>query len=140
MGEHILSKFLILGLLSVVLVGCASKPEDIQAIDYPDSAYSNLNCDQLAMERSRISDDVLEATGRQRAERKKDQAWGWTGALLFAPALFMMDGNDENAIRLAQLKGQYEAVGRVSTAKNCAAASRTAAAPAEKPAPGEPAD
>ena len=50
---------------------------------------------------------------------KKDQAWAWTGALLFAPALFMMDGNEENATRLAILKGQYESIERVGAAKRC---------------------
>ena len=74
---------------------------------------------QIGLERSRIQDAVLEATGQQRAERKKDQAWGWTGAILFAPALLMMDGNDENATRLATLKGQYESIERVGSAKRC---------------------
>ena len=110
------------GLFIVLLMaaGCASKPEDIVAVAYPDTAYSGLNCAELGAERIRIQDSVLEATGKQRDERRKDQAWGWTGALLFAPALFMMDGNDENATRLAILKGQYEALDRVSAAKRCA--------------------
>ena len=37
----------------------------------------------------------------------------------FAPALFMMDGNEETATRLAVLKGQYESIERVSAAKRC---------------------
>ena len=37
----------------------------------------------------------------------------------FAPALFMMDGNEETATRLAVVKGQYESIERVSAAKRC---------------------
>ena len=104
---------------SLVMTGCASKPEDIAAVAYPDEAYANLSCEEIGTERIRIQDSVLEATGQQREERKSDQAWGWTGALLFAPALFMMDGNEETATRLAILKGQYEAIERVGAAKRC---------------------
>ena len=103
----------------LVITGCASKPEDIPAVAYPDDAYANLSCQEIGAERIRIQDSVLAATGQQRSERKKDQAWGWTGALLFAPALFMMDGNEETATRLAILKGQYEAIERVGDAKRC---------------------
>jgi hypothetical protein len=78
-----------------------------------------LSCEQIGRERIRVQDQVLAATGQQRSERKKDQAWGWTGAILFAPALFMMDGNEETATRLAVLKGQYESTERVSAAKRC---------------------
>jgi hypothetical protein len=104
---------------SVLALGCASKPEDIIAVAYPDEAYAGLSCEQIGRERIRVQDQVLAATGHQRSKRKKDQAWGWTGAILFAPALFMMDGNEETATRLAVLKGQYESMERVSAAKRC---------------------
>ena len=111
---------ILFSITALLLPGCASKPEDITAVAYPDDAYAGMSCEQIGNERLRVQDAVLEATGQQRAERKKDQAWGWTGAILFAPALFMMDGNEENATRLAILKGQYESIGRVSAAKRCA--------------------
>jgi hypothetical protein len=104
-------------LMSLAVTGCASKPENIAAVAYPDEAYAGLTCQQLGLERQSIQSEVLAATGQQRSERKKDQAWAWTGALLFAPALFMMDGNEENATRLAILKGQYESIERVGAAK-----------------------
>jgi len=106
--------------MATLVWGCASKPEDIVAVAYPDEAYAGMSCEQLGLERIKVQDSVLEATGQQRSERKKDQAWGWTGAILFAPALFMMDGNEETATRLAILKGQYESVSRVAAAKRCA--------------------
>ena len=86
---------------------------------YPDEAYANLSCQENGAERIRIQDSVLAATGQQRSERKKDQAWGWTGALLFARALSVTDGNQETATPLAVLKGQYEAIERVGAAKRC---------------------
>ena len=106
-----------------MVTGCATAPEEIAAIEYPDAAYSGLSCQEVTAERMRVQDAVLEATGRQRADRKTDVAWAWTGAILFAPALFLMDGNDENATRLAKLKGQYESLNRVSAAKRCSAGS-----------------
>ena len=108
-------------LLAIALtVGCATKPEDIQAVYYPDEAYQNHTCDALRAEMGQIQSRVLQATGQQRKQRKNDQIWGWTGALLFAPALFAIGGNDENAALLAQLKGQYEAIDRTYRAKACA--------------------
>jgi hypothetical protein len=105
--------------IGLMVFGCASKPEDIAAVAYPDEAYAGLTCEEIGLERLRIKDSVLEATGQQRSERRSDQAWGWTGAILFAPALFMMEGNEETATRLAILKGQYESIERVSAAKRC---------------------
>ena len=116
---RIKSMKLYLGLCLPLVFGCASKPEDIVAVAYPDNAYAGMSCEQITNERIRVQDLVLSATGQQRSERKKDQAWGWTGAILFAPALFMMDGNEETATRLAILKGQYESIERVSAAKRC---------------------
>ncbi len=112
-------------LLAMVLFisSCASKPEEIAAIYYPDEAYSSFSCKELALERTRIEDQVLSATGRQREKRDNDHAWGWVGALLFFPTLFLIDGNDENTTHLAQLKGRYEAIQRVANAKRCAAGS-----------------
>lgn len=105
--------------MSLVVIGCASKPENIAAVAYLDEAYAGLTCQQLGLERQSIQSEVLAATGQQRSERKKDQAWAWTGALLFAPALFTMDDNEENATRLAILKGQYESIERVGAAERC---------------------
>ena len=105
--------------IGLMVFGCASKPEDIAAVAYPDEAYAGLSCEEIGVERMRINDSVLEATGQQRAERRSDQAWGWTGAILFTPVLFVIDGNEETATRLAILKGQYEAIERVSAAKRC---------------------
>ena len=106
-----------------MVTGCATAPEEIAAIEYPDAAYSGLSCQELTTERMRVQDAVLEATGQQRSDRKTDQAWAWTGAILFFPALLLMDGNDENATRLAKLKGQYESLHRVAAAKRCSAGS-----------------
>jgi hypothetical protein len=110
---------LALTIVVLFISSCASKPEDISSIYYPNSAYTAMDCGTLSIEMNRIQDSVLQATGQQRKDRKKDQAWGWTGAILFAPALLLMDGNDENATRLASLKGQFEAVNRVAAAKQC---------------------
>ena len=70
--------------IGLMVFGCASKPEDIAAVAYPDEAYAGLSCEEIGLERLRIKDSVLEATGQQRSERRSDQAWGWTGAILFA--------------------------------------------------------
>ena len=35
----------------IVMTGCASKPEDIAAVAYPDEAYANLSCQEIGAER-----------------------------------------------------------------------------------------
>ena len=110
-------KPILLTILGVVLISsCASSPENIKALPHRDEVYSNHSCEEIEIERLRIQDAVAEATGQQRAARKKDQAL----VLLFPAALLLKDGDDETAVQLAQLKGQFESIERVSTDKGCA--------------------
>jgi hypothetical protein len=100
----------------LAFAGCASSPDDINAIPYPDTAYEEMDCLELANEHIRVSEEVLELTGRQ---RDKNQVLAVTGRILFAPVLFIMEDTDDNAERLAQLKGRFEAVQRVTSTKQC---------------------
>lgn len=97
------------------MTGCASKPENVAAVPYPDSSYSALSCAEIRTERQRIEQEVLASADELRSARKKDQA-----KLVLLPAsLLIKDGDDEKAERLGRLKGQFESLERVSTLKDC---------------------
>lgn len=109
-------KLILLTILSVVLISsCASAPENIKALPHQDEVYSNHSCEEIEIEHLRIKDAVAEATGQQRAARKKDKAL----LILFPAALLLKDDDKETAVQLAQLKGQLESIERVSASKGC---------------------
>ena len=49
-------------LIGVMITGCASKPEDIAAVAYPDEAYASLSCEEIGLEiacsRRQVSSDL----------------------------------------------------------------------------------
>lgn len=45
--------------------------------------------------------------------------WDGQAPYFSPPALFLIDGNDETAAQLGQLKGQFDALSRVIDAKKC---------------------
>jgi len=103
----------------VFLISCASKPETIAAVPYPDQAYQGMTCDEVRAEAFSIRARVMETSGRQRSDRKKDQGMTLAGAFLPLPMIFLTEGNTETATRLALLKGKYDAILRVSAKKEC---------------------
>lgn len=101
----------------LLISSCASAPEKIKAVPYEDETYSKFSCEEVEIERLKVQDALAEATGKQRAARKKDQAT----FVLFPAALLFTGGDAEKADELARLKGQFESIERVSANKGCAA-------------------
>jgi hypothetical protein len=67
----------------------------------------------------RVSRRAAEASGVQDSQRTTD-AWTTTAAvIIFWPAAFFVKGDGQNAAELARLKGEFEALERVSIEKNC---------------------
>ena len=103
-----------------LLANCASSPESIAAVPYPDQVFRNMTCDQIKAEYLKIEASVAKITGQQSSERRKDQGLSLAGGMLLGSSLFLTEGNTETASELALIKGKYESVSRVSAEKKCA--------------------
>ena len=103
-----------------LLANCASSPDSIAAVPYPDQVFRNMTCDQIKAEYLKIEASVAKITGQQSSERRKDQGLSLAGGMLLGSSLFLTEGNTETASELALIKGKYESVSRVSAEKKCA--------------------
>ena len=104
---------------AVALAGCASSSSEIRPTYVSSLQYEHLTCKQLAAEAANVSRRAAEQSGVQDANSNKD-AWVTAGAIiLFWPAAFFVKGDGQTAAELGRLKGEFEALERVSIQKNC---------------------
>jgi len=102
---------------SAGLVACAHNPDDIEADYVPPMTYANLSCDDLQGELIRVSNEVRKVTGQQRDKARNDKL-AVAGAIILWPTLFFLaSGDKEN--KLAQAKGQYQALVINAKSKKC---------------------
>tara|TARA_B110000046_G_scaffold185580_1_gene227853 strand:- start:1778 stop:2134 length:357 start_codon:yes stop_codon:yes gene_type:complete len=102
-----------------LLANCASSPNSIAAVPYPDQVFKNMTCDQIKTEYLKIETSVANITGQQISERQKDQGLSLVGGMLLGSPSLLSEGNTETASQLALIKGKYQSVSRVSAEKNC---------------------
>ena len=103
----------------LLLCGCATPPEKIQASYVSPILYQNLTCEQLAMEATNISSRAAEAAGVQNKKAGQDAAVVAVGVIIFWPALFFASGDGASAAEVARLKGEMQAIEDASTRKSC---------------------
>ena len=103
-----------------LLANCASTPDSIAAVPFPDQVFRNMTCDQIKAEYLKIEASVVKITGQQSSERRNDQGMSLAGGVLLGSSFLLTEGNTETASQLALIKGKYESVSRVSAEKNCA--------------------
>ncbi|KQT57594.1 MULTISPECIES: hypothetical protein [unclassified Aureimonas] len=121
------------------LAGCAKRSENISAVYVSPMAYRGLSCEELAEEAQVISSRAIVATGAQDKQAGKDVAVTTVGVVLFWPALFFIDGNDEKAAEVARLKGEMQAIEDTSRRNNCKIEfAKAPAPPAQKKPLGRP--
>ncbi|MFT7690534.1 MAG: hypothetical protein ACI88U_001254, partial [Porticoccaceae bacterium] len=65
-----------------LLANCASSPDSIAAVPYPDQVFRNMTCDQIKAEYLKIEANVANITGQQSSERRKDQGLSLAGGML----------------------------------------------------------
>jgi hypothetical protein len=127
-------KFVSAALMGAMLcnAACATAPDKIQANYVSPVEYSNLDCDQIRAELFKVADQVRVVTGQQSRKHTRDAVALTVGLVVFWPALFFMIGGDKHE-ELAELKGEYDALDRAATAKNCAVAQELHQAQAHAP-------
>lgn len=113
------SRSFIAGMSILLLAGCASSSGDIQPQYVSHLQYQHLTCDQIAAEAARVSRRVSEVAGAQDANANRDAAMTGVGIVIFWPALFFMKGDGATAAELGRLKGEFDALERLSVEKRC---------------------
>ena len=82
-------------------------------------AYEQFNCRQLAEEAGRVSQRAGELSGVQDRKRTGDIVATTAAIIVFWPAAFLVSGDDAQTAELARLKGEFEAIQRVSVQRGC---------------------
>jgi hypothetical protein len=104
--------------VSMVLAGCATKPNEISPSYVSKLEYKDYTCDQLTQEAERVSNRASQAYGLQKKQRRHDQINATVGAVIFWPSLFFIEGDGPQAVEVARLKGQMDAIEQASILKN----------------------
>jgi hypothetical protein len=103
---------------TMILAGCASQPHTIAPSYVSRLEYKDYSCDQLIEEAQRVSDRASDAYGLQKQQRSHDQVNTAVGVIIFWPSLFFIKGDGPQAVEVARLKGQMDAIEQASILKN----------------------
>lgn len=123
-------KVAVVAMCATMLAGCASTSDKISSSYVSPLTYSSYDCDQIRMELTRVSAKVQEVAGAQNKQAKNDKVAMGVGLVLFWPALFFLAGSDKKE-ELANLKGQYDALGVAAIEKKCPVAEELKASKAK---------
>lgn len=100
--------------------GCASKPDNLVAAHVSPLKYSQYSCEQVLQEMEYTSQRTIELYNSLNKKADTDSAQMAVGMLLFWPALFFLEGGDgPEASEYSRLKGEYEALRKISIQKKC---------------------
>tara|TARA_B100002019_G_scaffold174370_1_gene150756 strand:- start:712 stop:1074 length:363 start_codon:yes stop_codon:yes gene_type:complete len=105
----------------IILNGCstAQKSSEVNSVRVPISPYLKLNCQELASEQSILLSQAEAARAAVDSAYQSDKSAELVAWILFAPAAFMIDGNQEEAAKLANIKGQLEAIQEAQKVNQC---------------------
>ena len=103
----------------LALGACAKRAENVAAAYVSPLAYEQFNCRQLAEEAGRVSQRAAELSGVQDRKRTGDIVATTAAIIVFWPVAFLVSGDDAQTAELARLKGEFDAIQKVSVQKNC---------------------
>lgn len=105
--------------ICLAVAACAKRSENVASAYVSPLAYEQFNCRQLAEEAGRVSQRAAELSGVQDRKRTGDIVATTAAIIVFWPAAFLVGGDDAQTAELARLKGEFEAIQRVSVQKGC---------------------
>jgi len=117
----------------LALGACAKKSENVAAAYVSPLAYEQFNCRQLVGEAERVSQRSAELSGVQDRKRTGDIVATTAAIIVFWPAAFLVSGDDAQTAELARLKGEFEAIQKVSIQKGCGIQFESRPPPPRKP-------
>ena len=128
-----MKRLAIAGAALLVLAGCATQPDKIGTAYVSPLHYKDFDCTQLEMEAERVSRRAQELHGSLKEEADADAVQMGVGLILLWPTLFWLEGGDDyRAQEYSRLKGERDAIERVSIQKKCAIEFQPVAPPKKK--------
>ncbi len=118
-GANIVMRNILAILLVLCLSACASESKDIASSYVSPLQYKDLDCDQISQEMARISSRTAELSGIVDSNATKDTVSTAVAIVVFWPAAFLVKGDGQKAAEYARLKGEFEALEKVSIEKKC---------------------
>ena len=114
-------KLLTATLVLFIAIGCstAQKASEVAAIKVSVGPYLKMSCEELATEQNDLLNAGQAARAQVDSSHDSDRNAELVAWILFAPAAFMIDGNQEEAAKLASIKGQLEAVQDAQKVNKC---------------------
>jgi len=111
--------FLISIILFAFACSTAQKATDVQSIRIPIAPYLKMDCQELATEQNALLKEASSARSAVDSAYQSDKNTELVTWILFAPAAFWLDGNQEETQKLAAIKGQLDAVQEAQKINKC---------------------
>jgi len=113
--------YLYVPLFLLFLASCstAQKASEVNSISVSVAPYLKMDCKELASEQSSLLRDAQSLGAQVDKDYQSDKNAELVAWILFAPAAFWLDGNADNAGRLASVKGQLDAVQDAMKVNKC---------------------
>ena len=103
------------------VMGCstAQRASDVDGVRVSVAPYLKMSCKELATEQNSLIRQAESLGAQVDSEYRSDKNAELVAWVLFAPAAFFIDGNQESASELASLKGQLTAVQDAQKVNEC---------------------
>ncbi len=104
-----------------VITGCSSaqKASDVASVRIPVAPYLKMDCTELATEQNQLVREAELLRKRVDDSYDSDKTTEVVTWILFAPAAFFLEGNQEEASEYASIKGQLESVQEAQKINKC---------------------
>tara|TARA_Y100001960_G_C14728987_1_gene856473 strand:- start:1065 stop:1514 length:450 start_codon:yes stop_codon:yes gene_type:complete len=102
-----------------IFAGCATSPNEMAPSYVSPLIYQSFDCQQLVMESDRVSRRVQSMHAKLDEKEGDDTTKMTVGLILFWPALFFIDGDEDGAVEYKRLMGESEAIHQAAIAKKC---------------------
>jgi hypothetical protein len=112
-------RFVAVAILAALAAGCASRSSEVTATYVSTLSYQSHTCPQLAAEAEHIASRAAQLSGAQDSKATRDAVATTVGIVVFWPLLFAVRGDDNTTAELGRMKGEMEAIERMSVQKNC---------------------
>ncbi len=104
---------------SFVLSACAETSQNVEAAQVSTEDYDRLSCRQITEEATRVSQAAQAVSVKQNEAAKKDAVTKGVAWAVLGPAALLIKTNEVHSAELARLKGELNALERVSVRKTC---------------------
>ena len=109
--------------ITLALAGCASSSDSISESYVSPLKYNSYTCSQLEQEYARTLERSFSINKKQDQIASNDQVAMTVGMILFWPALFFID-SDDNKEEVARLKGELSAIEQATIQQDCLSLAR----------------